>query len=66
MAKLKFNTVALKQSFIELNQKFSKYNNLVLSRLKNFKTITIQEKVAYSLIVVGISLILISFVLFLF
>ena len=53
------------QQLALFNRRIVAFFSLMLTRLKNFKALTIQEQIAFGLVGIGLVLILISFMLFL-
>jgi hypothetical protein len=54
-----------KQQLNEFNQKVNAFVQFIISKLKNFKNLTLGEQISFGSIGGGLFLILISFVLFL-
>ena len=53
-----------KEYLTQLNKKINAFFSFILSKLKNFKNLTLGEQISYSSVGAGLLLILISIVLF--
>ena len=56
----------LTEQLNQVNEQISSFFNFIISKLKNYKNLSLGEQIAYPVIGAGILLILISIILFIF